>query len=178
MKNILYLILIYLIIGIFAGCMSEKEIERAKKYKLEYVYIEEQLELKETPYTKTFKFKAKDTIEKRRFTIDLVYFNFERLWGDEQSDVENRVNIFKSLNGFSYSIYDKTHNKLKFSYTVVDAKGLSVSTALPVVFLHRDIQIEKNCDYEVVVNIPSKKNTQEQYLRPIFIVGVLKKPWL
>jgi hypothetical protein len=178
MKNLKYLILILLIIGVTAGCISEEQMEKARKYKLEYVYIEDQLELKEIPYTKTFKFKAKDTIEKNRFTVDLVYLNFETLWRNKEPDIGNRSDIFKSLIGFSYVIYDKTHNKSIFSYEVKDTKGLSVSTVLPVIFLDSYMQIEKNVNYEVVVNIPSKKDTKDQYLKPIFVIGVLQKPWL
>lgn len=179
MKNIRYLILILLILGVFAGCTSEEEMEKARKYKLEYVYIEKQLELKEIPYTNTYKFKAKDTVEKTRFTVALVYANFEKLWRDKEPDIENRSNIIKSLLGFSYEIYDKTHNKLAFSCEVTNIKKhLSVDTVLPCISLDSDIEIEKNVDYEVVVNMPGKKDTKEQYLKPVFVVGVLKKPWL
>lgn len=175
MKSIKYLILILLITGICAGCLSEEEVAKARKYKLDYVYIEDQLELKETPYTKTFKFKARSTIEKPRFTVGLVYFNFKTLYS--KADEENLMNICNSLIGFSYVVYDRTHNKLTFSSEVKDInKDLSVSAALPLIFLDSDMQIEKNVNYEVVVNIPGEKDINEQYLKPVLIVGVLQKP--
>jgi hypothetical protein len=174
MKKMLFLIVIFSIAGVSVGCLSGENIEKARKYKLEYVYIEDQLELKEKSYTKKFNFKAKKTIEKTRFVVELVYFDFKNLF--TKANEEHRNNIYKSLIGLSYTIYDKTQNKLAFSCEITDGDGnLSISTALPSVFLNSDIEIKKNVNYEIVVTLPSKKDTQEQYLRPMFVVGVMEK---
>lgn len=175
MKKVTYLFFTFLLIGSFTSCMSEEEMEKARKYKLDYIYVDEQIELKDIPYSKTFKFKAKETVEKSRFVVEFHYLNFKKLWRDTEEDIENRTSIYKSLIGFSYKVYDKTNNKIIFSYKVTDTRGLSISTATPSIYLGSNVQIKKNIDYEVVIDIPSKKDTKEQYLNPVFVVGVLRK---
>jgi hypothetical protein len=174
MKKILILIVIILIAGVSVGCLSGKDIERARRYNLEYVYIEDQLELKEEPYTKKFNFRAKKNIEKRRFSINLVYFHFKNFF--TKVNEEHQINIYKSLIGISYAIYDKTHNELVFSHEISDIHNdVWIRTDLPGICLYGDVEIKKNVNYEMVVTLPSKKDTQKQYLRPIFVVGVMEK---
>lgn len=174
----MYLALLVIVILLITGCLSQEESAKARKYGLEYVYIEKPLELKEAPYVKKLNFKTRSTIEKTRFVIKLYYFNFTDLSRNVEPDKENLRNICNSLLGSSYEIYDKKNNKLIFSYKVTNINDIGVSTTSPSIFLGSDMQKEKNVNYEVVVNIPSKKDTKEQYLKPVFVVGVLKKPWL
>jgi hypothetical protein len=162
------------LLGLSTNHMSEEEVERASKYKMEYVFIEEQLELKDNPDIKTFTFTAKNPSDRVR--LKLSYLNFDHLY--TKKDQMLRSYIYKSLVGFSVQMYDGESKQLIFTYEITEINRPSVSTATPSLFLGSGIQVTGMREYKIIVSIPAKKDTEDQYLKPTFIAGIVPYPSL
>ncbi len=171
-KVFLLLLALFLLIN---GCVFGTNTEKATFYKLESLYIEEPIELMSQSYSKSFVFIPTSTSD--RLTIDLYYLNFKYLFRNQ--DKEDLENIYKSLIGFSIELYDQSKNKLIYSREITENNKPSIGTATPSIFLvNKVIKIERGKRYEIKLNIPAKEETNNQYLKPMFIVGIVPKAQL
>lgn len=165
--NVLILICLSLL-----GCISEEEKKKAQKYMMEYVYITEYLELKDKPYSKTYNFVAKYSTD--RFRMELTYLNLDPYFA--QDDEEKITKIHKSLVGFSVEMRDKNDKQQILLDKITKTKKPYFSMASPSVFLTADYKLMKGHTYEIKVVIPAKKDTDNEFLRPMLVAGVAEAP--
>lgn len=166
----------FFIASIF-GCISQEEKEYAKKYGLKYVYLDSPLELKKEPYKKILNFKAKYSANSSKFFLELYYLNLDyRFFSNNKKIIDS---IHQSLINFSIKIYDaKKKQQLSF-LKITQENNLSFSTATPSIFLTEasDINIKIGKEYQIILEIPAKKNTPEEYLKPTFVAGIALDPF-
>lgn len=127
----------------------------------DYVPItHEQLVLLDQPYVKTTTFIAPKSSS--RFRVNLFYPEVSDLYNDQ----ETLLKIRDSLIGFSVETYDKATNQLVSVYTITETVELYASGS--TVFLGEDMNIRISREYEIVITIPEKKDTEEKFLKPTF----------
>jgi hypothetical protein len=174
MKKLLLLLVLIVAVFNLIGCRSDK----AMKYGLEYVYCDEQLEIKDSVNVKIIHFTAKRIYDQTRYDAALYYSSeCKNLMSADEGGHKSRENVIKSLIGFSYEIYDQTENKVVFIYRF-DEDLIGFGTVNPSLSLVGDFRMVRNNKYKVTIHIPRINSTQEKYLNPVFVIGIVQKPWL
>jgi len=154
------------------GCISKEEKERAEKYSLRYVYIDQAITLKEISYSIKYFFLAKYSTE--NLIVELYYLNFHQYFA--QTDNEKKNDIHKSLIGLTLEMYEKKDRKLIYTYHIKEAERPYFSMATPSLSLGGPPKVKRGHEYEIILKVPAKKDTEDEYLRPTFVVGILKSP--
>ncbi|NLY75286.1 MAG: hypothetical protein GX075_08270 [Firmicutes bacterium] len=177
-KGVIFVIILFLValslLGIFliSKTFTASNSKDDPRYDPEYwhlgtVEIVEELPLLEEPYQKKLTFTSKNSTN--NFELRFFY-DMEVGYG---SEIPKK--ILQSLIGFSVEMYEIKSAKKIGSYKVVSDNfkdNHAFNRNVPFSFwLLSGIKVKRNHQYQIVVKMPSKKDTDSILARPILVGG-------
>jgi hypothetical protein len=166
-------ILMCLVLGINIGCEAEMNESDFKKWGLKSVKLIKELELTAEPHTEQIKYLCKKTSSKFEFRLYYELVEFENSTTVKDNAEEK---ILKSLVDFSFELYDlKTKQKLA-SYKVINSSFRDNHSFIynkPIsIWLADQLKVQRNKEYEIILTLPSKRQTDSKFLKPILVGGI------
>lgn len=139
-----------------------------KRWHLGTVEIVEELPLLDEPYQKKLTFISKNSTD--NFELRFFY-DMEVGYG---SEIPKK--ILQSLLGYSLDLYDMQSQKVIASDKVISVSFKedkhSINYNVPFsMWLLSGIKVKRNHQYQIVVNMPSKKDTDSILAHPILVGG-------
>lgn len=154
------------------GCFESRD---KPKWGLKSIELSEPIELKEDAHIFEIIYLCQRSSSKFEFRLYFPSVEYEPYYSD---NITNK--IISSIDGFKYELYDfETNEKLRshainlgkpgFRYAFNEKKGRPLS-----LWLDSKIRVKKGKKYKIVLNIPSAKDTDPDFLKPVFVGGIAR----
>ena len=171
--RLLFPVLLYLIVSLTSGC-EEMDKNDSKKWGLKKVEFVETLELKNESYMKKMKYVCSKSSPKFEFRLYYIFEEQDVLTAKD--NVEEK--ILESLVGFTIQFIDVKNNKELAKYIVRnssfwDNNAFNHNDPLSL-WLASGIKVQKGKEYEILLILPSKKDTNFKFLKPILVGGIAR----